>query len=156
MAMTPMDDAQPSAGQAALNDAAAALRVHVDPRWLEISDRVLQRALSVTRRSMPVRAAGSGGPVTVSEQVLVAYLRHAVASIRHVIPTAIRIQTDERGSYTGVVVQVTAQFGQRLLPLADEVRARATAVLRDILGPVTPPVTVDTMDVHIEDVASEH
>lgn len=81
--------------------AAAAPRIHADERWVEISDRVLAKALTVTRRSRPSRAANSGGRVKVSEQVLVGSIGEA---LRPVVVDEIRNRTkDVLRSLTGPV-----------------------------------------------------
>ncbi|MEP6854806.1 MAG: hypothetical protein ABJA33_05015 [Pedococcus sp.] len=132
--------------------AADALRAHADERWVEISDRVLGRALNVTRRSMPVRAASSGGPVNVSEQVLVAGIRSALDGLSGAAPVDIRISTDEQHRYTGVFIALAVDYKSAILPVADHARHCVRDVLLTLLGPVSPPVTVTTMQVHVDDV----
>lgn len=128
------------------------LRATLTDRWVEVADRVVARALTATRRALPIRAEASSGPVHVSEQVLIAHVRAAVADVPGCEPTAIVIRNDGRDGYTGVLVAVTARYGVALLPLADQVRDAAARVLRTLLGPVVPPVTVSTMQVHVGDV----
>ena len=134
--------------------AVAALRDHADQRWVQISDRVLTRSLAVTRQSFPVRAASSGGAVNVSEQVLIAGVREALDGIPDATPTDIQISTDQHSRYTGVQITITARYGQPILPAADLIRERAQHALSDLLGPVTPTVTVSTMHVHVGDIAN--
>ena len=69
---------------AMLEQAAQSLREHVDPRWVEISDRVLTRALRATRASLAVQARAPSGPIHISEQVLVTYIRDAISTVPHV------------------------------------------------------------------------
>lgn len=76
MEMTPdMPRREPLPGDppqaSALGLAAAALRRRADERWVEVSDRVVSRAMTVTRRSQPIRAQASTGPIQVSEQVVI-------------------------------------------------------------------------------------
>lgn len=137
---------------ATLDAAANQLRDHVDQRWVEISDRVLAHALRATRRSFPVRGRAPGGPVNISEQVLVAHIRAAVAPVAGAAPSAIVVTTDDNDGYTGLTIELTAEYGRALLPIADRVRELCAATLTDLLGPVTPPVTVSAMHVHIGDV----
>lgn len=144
--------AQARLEQARLEQATRALRDHVDQRWVEISDRVLATALTVTRRSLPVLAQAPGGPVHVSEQVLVTYLRDAVSVVADARIEEILIATGDAGTYTGVTISISARYGMPLLPIADRIRDLATARLQNILGPIAPPVTVTTMHVHIADV----
>lgn len=140
------------AAEAAVDQAAHLLRRHVDSRWVEIADHLLSQALTATRRSYPVRALAAGGRVHVSEQVLVAYLRAAIADVAGAAPTNIVVRTDAGYRYTGVAIELIAHYGQPLLPIADRVRELAAATLTELLGPVTPQVTVTTMHVHIGDV----
>lgn len=128
------------------------IRSQADDRWVEISDRVLDKALLLTRRSLPVRAEGAGGPVNVSEQVLIAGIRQALESVTGALPSDIQIHTDERHHYTGVLICVNADFGSPILPTADDIRERTQHALTGMLGHVTPPVTVSTMHVHVDDV----
>lgn len=151
MAMTPDPQALTDPANQARR-AADALRAHADQRWVEISDRVLARALSVTRRSMPVRAASSGGPVNVSEQVLIASIRSALHDLSGAAPVDIQIRTDEQNRYTGVLIVLNIDYKTSILPVADDVRDRAHQVLTTLLGPVSPPLTVTTMHVHVDDV----
>lgn len=151
MALTPDSERIPEE-DAILRAAASMLRAQADERWVEISDRVLDKALRVTRRSMPVRAASASGPVNVSEQVLITGIRGALEPVAGAIPTAIRVHTDERNHYTGVLICVTVDFDSPILPAADDIRDRAEQALTTMLGPITPPVTVSTMHVHVDDV----
>jgi len=100
-ATNPARAPQPSADErtgdpATLAAATQALRQHVDDRWVEMSDRVLSKALAATRRSLPVRAhdLGGGGALYVSEQVLTAYIRDAIAPMPAAAPTQIHIHAD--------------------------------------------------------------
>jgi len=137
----------------ALRLAAAALRRHTDERWVEVSDRVVARAMTVTRRSMPIRAQADSGPIQVSEQVLISYLRAAIdgtvpgSAVAHVT-----LQVRGRDELSGVTVQLIAQYGVPLLPIADEVRLRAIECLEGVLGPTPTPVTVIPLHVHFCDV----
>ncbi|WP_404351810.1 hypothetical protein LG324_03495 [Phycicoccus jejuensis] len=149
--MTPQRKRAPDT-DAHLKHAVSALRTQADERWVEVADRVLDKALRVTRRSMPVRAEGTGGKVNVSEQVLIAGIRYALDQVAGALPTAIQVNTNERHHYTGVVVCVTADYGSPILPTADDIRNRTQQVLQELLGPITPSVTVNTMQVHINDV----
>lgn len=149
--MTPDPQSQPDQ-DAQSKRAAQLLRDQADERWVEISDRVLEKALRVTRRSMPVRAASAGGPVNVSEQVLIAGIRQALEPVTGAIPTDIKVHSDERNNYTGVLICLTADYGSPILPVADDIRNRTEHALTRMLGVLTPPVTVSTMHVHIDDV----
>ena len=148
--MTPQS---PDAGSPGVPQGAGeVLRRRTDERWAEIVDDVVARALRVTRRSSPIQVAGLAGAVTVSEQVVVTLLHEALATVPGGRPSAIDVHTDEGGHYTGVLVVVAVDYGSSVLDVADEVRLRAGALLRELLGPVEPPVTVSAMHVHVDDV----
>ena len=135
-----------------LEQAAQSLREHVDQRWVEISDRVLSRALRATRTSLAVQARAPSGPVHISEQVLITYIRDAISTVPDVKIQDVVITTEGLNTYAGLTIIISARFGLPLLPTADTVRALANTRLTQLLGPITPPVTVTTMDVHVEDV----
>jgi len=135
-----------------LEQAAQSLREHVDQRWVEISDRVLTRALRATRTSLAVQARAPSGPVHISEQVLITNVREAISTVPHVKIQDVVITTEGLDTYVGLTIFISARFGVPLLPLADTIRALANTRLTQLLGPITPPVTVTTMDVHVGDV----
>ena len=132
--------------------AVEALRARADQRWVEISDRVLSRSLSLTRRSLPVRAASAGGAVNISEQVLIAGVRQALADLSDATAVGIQISTDHDYRYTGLQITIELPYGKPILPIADHIRQQVQQALQLLLGPVTPPVTVNTMHVHVGDV----
>jgi hypothetical protein len=135
-----------------LEQAAQSLREHVDQRWVQISDRVLTRALRATRTSLAVQAQAPSGPVHISEQVLITYVREAVSAVPHAKIQDVVITTEGLDTYTGLTITISARYGLPLLPIADAIRALAKTRLTQLLGPITPPVTVTTMDVHVQDV----
>lgn len=155
--MTPHDPVQPdpdlaSGRDAGLDAATLALRTRTDDRWVAISSRVRSRALTLTRRSLSVHAQAPGGPVQVSEQVLITYVRDALARVPDGRVDDIVIMTEGAGTYTGITLFISARYGAPLLPIADAMRDLAAFRLRELLGDVAPPVTVTTMHVHIENV----
>lgn len=147
----------PRGDEQRLAAATQSLREHVDPRWVEVSDRVLARALTATRRSLPIRTSEdtSAGALLVSEQVLTSYIRHAIAPVPAAAPSRIHIHSDAEHNYTGVTIEITVQFDEPILPIADQIRDRTEQVLRELLGPIHPPVTVTGMHVHVSDVTTE-
>ena len=142
---------------ATLAAATQALRQHVDDRWVEVADWVLSKALTSTRRSLPVRAhdLGGGGALYVGEHVLTAYLRDAIAPIPAAAPTRIHIHADTGHHCTGVTIEITVQYNEPVIPIADQIRHRTETMLQTLLGPGTPPVTVATMHVHVSDVTTD-
>jgi len=136
--------------------AAAELSRQADARWVEISDRVLAKALGATRRSHPVRAQASSGPVQISEQVVITHLRDALdGAVPGSALSHVRIDIEGRDVLAGVAIQLIAQYGRPLLPIAAEIRALATTRLIELLGPVAPPVTVELLHVHFSDVTRQ-
>lgn len=138
---------------ALVQEATLALREQRDPRWVEISDRVLAGALRATRRSNLIRAQGTSGVVHVSEQVLITYIRDAV---QVAVPDAalLHVRTDlvGRDTLVGVTLSLVARYGVELLAVADEIRRLTAACLVEVLGPVEVPVGVDLLHVHFSDV----
>jgi len=131
--------------------AAASLREHVDQRWVEVADGVLASVLRKHRISHPVGARTAAGGYRVSEIVLKRLLQDALDPVPRCEVEGIRIHV-EGETYTGVTLVVTAQFPDRLIPLADVLRERARECLTSVLGAVTPPVAVHAMHVHVENV----
>ena len=62
------------------------------------------------------------------------------------------IATEGLDTYVGLTITISARFGVPLLPIADAIRALANTRLSELLGPIAPPVTVTTMEVHVQDV----
>ncbi|MGL4743313.1 MAG: hypothetical protein ACRCXL_02850 [Dermatophilaceae bacterium] len=128
------------------------VRARADEQWDIIKGRVARRAETVTRRSLPVRAAASGGPTFVSEQVLRAGVLDAVAGVDSATATQIDILTDPATVYRGVRITVWAVYGVDLLAASDQIVTRAKDALTAMLGPVDPPVVEVDMHVHVADV----
>ena len=138
---------------ALLAEAAQSLRARVDPRWVEISDRVLAKVLTATRRSHPVRAAARTGPVHVSEQVLIAYLRDAIdGQVPGSALAGVHVEIEGRDTFSGVTIQVLVQYGRPILPMADRIHEIAAGRLAELLGALAPPVDVRATHVHVSDV----
>lgn len=145
------------AGVAVLEAATADLRAAGDSRWIEVSDRVLAKAMTATRRSHPVRAQATSGPVHVSEQVLVTHLRAAVdEQVPGSAPVHIYVHTSGQDRFSGTTVCLVAEYGRPLLPIADRVRDVVHTELSTLLGPVIPKVSEHTMHVHFCGVTEGH
>ena len=157
MAMTPDHNTREPGTQhaTALDTAADGLRHHTDDRWVEIADNMLNQALRTSRASHPVRGVTPNSSFHVSEQVLTSAVHASLDAVDHCEANAIDIHTDG-DTYTGITVAITAQYGQRLIAVADQVREQAQHQLTQILGPVDPPVTVTTMHVHISDISTQN
>ena len=155
--MTPDGSGQPrprtsTAQDSHLAAAMSALRARTDARWVELSAEVRRRALQTTRRSLPVRAQASGGPVHVSEQVLITYVRSALRGVPGGRLEDVIIAADAAHRYTGITLCISAEYGVPILPVADAMRDLAVRQLQLLLGDVTPPVAVTAMHVHVQDI----
>ena len=116
-----------------LEQAAQSLREHVDQRWVEISDRVLSRALRATRTSLAVQARAPSGPVHISEQVLITYIRDAISTVPDVKIQDVVITTEGLDTYAGLTITISARRRRR--PIVGE-----DWVLTLPAGPDTDPV----------------
>ena len=137
-----------------VSSAARSLRDHTDDRWVEVRDEVLTKVMSHPRPSHPVAALAPGGPFHVSEKVLERSLLDAVDPVPNCEVAGIVLHAD-RDRCRGVTIALRARYPEPLIALADAVRLAASERLSDILGPVTPAVTVATMHVHVADVTRE-
>ena len=122
-------------------------------RWVEVSDQIVATALTARRRTRPLRAEGRSGPVYVSDQVVVSDLRSTIdGAVRGSAVAQVDLEVRQGDQLAGVVVQLVAQYGVALVPMADRVRELTRQRLAELLGPVALPVTVRTMRVHFRDV----
>lgn len=140
-------------GADVLEVAAAQLRDRVEPRWVEISDRILAKVLTATRRSFPVRAVVATGPTWVSEQVLVSYLRDAIHG--HVAGStlqAIHVHLVGRDTFESVTILIAVDYGEVIVTVADEIHRLVARRLDELLGPAAPEVEVRGTHVHVADV----
>lgn len=128
------------------------LREQAGERWVEVADRVKVRALTSTRRSLSVRGQAAGGAVQVSEQVVIAYLHDALRGVAGTEVLDIELTTRPPDALAGVTLLVSVRYGTPVLPVADTLRLRAAARLRELLGEVALPVSVGSMHVHVDDV----
>ncbi|WP_380168887.1 hypothetical protein [Jannaschia sp. R86511] len=155
---TPGDDYQAGheTGQEAspvLRSAIESLRSRRDPRWVEVSDRILDTALRATRPSASVVVSTPTGPVRVSEQVITAYLRDALdAAIPGVAMMRLVLQVEGRDHLGGLTICMVARYGTNLLLAADRTRDLTRVALETVLGPNSVAVEVAPMRVHFEDV----
>lgn len=143
-------------GRNVLAHAAEAWREASDRRWVEISDAVIAKAMTANRRSQLIAGTGAGGPYHVSEQVVVAHLRAALdGAVPGAAVARIHVELEGLATLVGVVVEIIAEYGRPLLPIADEVRAVATPVVAALLGPGVPAVSVQAWHVHVRDVVDD-
>ena len=149
---TPLDQSGEPTRDAYLDAAIGEIRARTDTRWVAIADRVRTRALQSTRRSLPVDAQSPSGTVHVSEQVIITYLRDVLTTVRAARVNDITIAVGADRAYHGVTIFISARYGAALRSIADTMRHLAATRLRELLGTLTPPVTIATMDVRVEDV----
>lgn len=152
----PVGDAVADAGRHGHDAVAAAARelwAVADARWVQIADRVITTALTAPRRSLPVRAQASSGPVYLSEHALVSVIRAALdGALQRCALREVHLHVDRTGGLESLDLVLVAQYGQPLLPMADLARDLALQVLRENLGTVSPQPSVRTMWVHFDDV----
>lgn len=140
-------------GHDAVSAVARELWAVADARWVQIADRVITTALTAPRRSLPVRAQASSGPVYLSEHALVSVIRAALdGALQRCALREVHLHVDRTGGLEALDLVLVAQYGQPLLPMADLARDLTLHVLRDNLGTVTPQPSVRTMWVHFDDV----
>lgn len=140
-------------GRDAFAHAAEAWREASDRRWVEISDRVIAKAMTASRRSQLIAGTAAGGRYHVSEQVVVAHLGAALdGAVPGAAVARIHMEVEGRETLVGVVVEIIAEYGRPLLPVADHVRAIATSVVASLMGPGVPAVSVQAWHVHVSDV----
>ncbi len=147
--------------EARLYEARDQLSHHVDDRWVEVSDRIIWRALNATRRSAPIRTAHQNptapnplGQVFLSEEVLTAHLRDAIAQVPAAAPSRIHVHADGNHNYSGITIEITVQYPEAIIPIADEIREHTQQVLHQLLGTEIPTVTINTMHVHVSDITT--
>lgn len=141
------------APRTALERASAQLQQRATDRWVEVANDVLENAMRASRGSSPVRAHAPSGPIHLGEQVIVAYLRRALDDALDggaVGRIYLRVDVDE--VLESVTIELFAQFGRPLLPIADRARAISNEVLDEMLGTRPPEITVTTLHVHVADV----
>lgn len=136
-----------------LRAAIESLRSRRDPRWVEVSDRILDTALQATRPSASVVVSTPTGAVRVSEQVITAYVRDALeGAIPGVAMMRLVLHVEGRDHLGGLTVCMVARFGTDLLLAADRTRDLTRDALETVLGPNSVAVEVAPMRVHFEDV----
>lgn len=155
MAMTPGES------DPVLARAASSLKeVPVDPRWIDISDSILSKIRTTTRRTWPVEAEyataattpeRAGDTVRVSDHVVRTTLRRALAGVHGAEPTAIDLYLDGHRC-TGVHITVVGVYGDDLQAAGDDLAVIALDVLHTVLGPTSPALTRADVDVHVQDV----
>lgn len=132
--------------------AADELREETDRRWVEVAPAILKVALSASRRSLPVRAHAPSGPIHVSEQVIIAYVRDALdGALPGAAVASVSVQLADRDRFDGLFIELMVQYGLAILPIADHARAlAATALAR--LGVESDRISISTSHVHVSDV----
>lgn len=163
------DDAL-GAGAEMLARSTRALREAHDPGWDQASHKVLAAVRAATRRSWPVDAtfpddSAVDGPGTsptpprgrdrlsVSDQVVISFLRRALERVPSCAPSRISLQLDGHAC-TGATVSVVAAYGTDLRAAADEVREVVLTALEDLLGPPTFEQRTASVDIAVDDVTA--
>lgn len=133
-----VDEEAPAGGAGRESDvlaaAAAELRTHVDPGWVQVRSSALDRLRDAVRQAPPVRAEHPDGEFFVSGQVLRVGVLRAVAGVLGARPVHMAFAVADDGGLDVVMVQVAAAYGIPLQPLAHTVRAAVRAALVASLG----------------------
>lgn len=131
----------------------------VDARWIDISDSIISRVRTTTRRTWPVSAEFPGtteqsertaDTLRISDHVVRSAVRRALAGVHGAEPTAIDLYLDEH-TCTGAYVDIVGVYGDDLQAVGDELAGIVLATLSDLLGPVRELTRAD-IDVHVHDI----
>jgi hypothetical protein len=154
MAMTPGDS------DAVLARAARTLKEQpVDTRWIDISNSIISKVRSTSRRTWPVDAEYPTPPIQpgrnadtlrISDHVIRTTIRRALAGVHGAEPTAIDLYLDEH-TCTGLYIDIIGVYGDDLQAVGDELAGIALATVNDLLGPGHRLVRAD-IDVHVHDI----
>lgn len=142
--MTPPPDGNGDHDSDALVDRmASALRIRVEPGWIDARDRIRSAALSATRRAWPLALSDSSNTY-VSDQVLITLLRARIDAIDHVKAKSIFITpTDDHVDL--VTIEISVDYPEPIATLADEVRQRCVDLVGGLLtaAPTGQPPPID-------------
>ncbi len=137
-----------SEGDDVLATATAALRQRAEPGWRSVAAQAKSRAASITNRFEPIAGEGTTGAFTVSDRVLTAQLRRALATMADVRLRAAGFDHVD-GRLVRVVLTIESRYGVVLPDRAADVRAAAATFLRTHLGAAVD--TVEAIDVTVAD-----
>ena len=131
----------------------------VDARWIDISESIISRVRTTTRRTWPVDAEyptaatdpeRKADTLRVSDHVIRTAVRRALAGVHGAEPTAIDLYVDEH-TCTGAHIDIVGVYGDDLQAVGDELAAIVLTTLTDLLGPVRELTRAD-VDVHVNDI----
>jgi len=97
--------------------------------------------------------ADEGESAHVSAHVIATHLNRAITTAHRRAPAEI-VLVPGRWRLRTASVHVVGAYGTDLHALGEAVRATATTVLTDLLGPQHPPLDIDQVEVRIEDVTA--
>jgi len=155
----------PTPAQAALADASRRLAEAPEPGWVAIRDSVIAKVRSTARRTTPVAASTSdltpagvpaheGESTHVSDHVIATHLNRAITEAHRCAPAEIVLPL-AGDRFRAASVHVVGAYGADLHALGEAVRATATTVLTDLLGPQHPPLDIDQVEVLVDDVTAD-
>lgn len=148
--MTLPEDAVPPVDDV-LQRAAAAARAQTEPGWVEVSASIQEKLRTAVRRTRLIRGEAPGGPFQVADGVLVTYLRDAIDAVPGC--TLLRVELRGEGeTCTGALIEIAADYGLDLHAVAGRVRDIGHDLLDELLGPITPGLDHDGIDVTVIDV----
>ena len=134
-----------------------------DTRWIDISDSIISKVRTSTRRTWPIDAEyppaatqleRRADTLRISDHVVRTTVRRALAGVHGAEPTAIDLYLDEH-TCTGVRIDIVGAYGEDLHAVGDALAAIALSALTDLLGRVHP-LTRDDIDVHVHDINDLH
>ncbi len=146
----------------ALARAARQARDAPEPGWVQISDAVLAKVRATSRRTTPIAASTSDLPPTgespregesthISDHVIATHLNRAITAA-HPCALADVVLSLDGDQFLGASVHVVGAYGADLHALGEQVRGTATTVLRELLGPHHPPLTIEQVHVRVSDI----
>ena len=147
-----LDDAISASLGAILDRAASTLREHTDEGWIRARSPLLAKVLSAARPSTPVRGRHAHGTYYIATVALSHDVRRALESHASARLLRITFDTDTDHALTQVTAQVSAAFGEPLIPLADNVRRLIAAQLRSTLGIPRLADTIVWVDLIVTDI----
>jgi hypothetical protein len=126
-----------------------------EPRWLDISNSVLAKVRSTTRRTWPVDAAFPGEAVVdgsdtlrISDHVVRTTLRRALLGVHGAEPIAVELQLDGH-TCIGAAITVAGAYGTDLHAVGRELADLAHSTLTELLG---LPIADTDITVRFEDI----
>lgn len=130
-----------------------------DASWIDISDSIISKIRATTRRTWPVDAEyptaatnseREADTLRVSDHVVRAAIRRALAGVHGAEPTAVDLYLDGH-TCTGARIEVVGTYGEDLQAVGDALAAIAASTISELLGPGNA-LARGQLDVHVHDI----